>query len=214
MYRLEAENLFAKGKKPAAEKALSRAEKLSENAIRVGADVAETAIARNRLGLCYQVRGAALNTAGDTDGAADLFDKAGALHQDALMTFEDIGDKYRVAQILGDLGEIAFLKGSDHDAVVHLKNSLTLFRQLGSGYHIAKVLVKLGSLGRGEERLGYFSEALTAARRHNRESFGEIGTAIFEAMEEDVPGREKLFADLGPDFDELYGQISELVAAK
>lgn len=212
MYRLEAERAYAVGDAKQANKALNRAEALSEEAIALGADAAETAVAKNRLGLCYQVRGARLNAAGKPDEAVALYDKAEALHQEALATFEENGDKYRVAQIFGDLGTVAVLKGSDHDAVVHLKNSLALFRQMGSSYHIAKMQVKLGALGRGEERLGYFSEALSAARRHNAESFEEIGKAVYEAMDADPNDRENLFSDLGPEFHGLYGRISEEAA--
>jgi transcriptional regulator with XRE-family HTH domain/tetratricopeptide (TPR) repeat protein len=212
MYRLEAERAYAAGDAKQANEALDRAEALSEEAIDVGADAAETAVAKNRLGLCYQVRGSRLNADGKPDEAVALYDKAESLHREALVTFEENGDKYRVAQIFGDLGTVAVLKGSDHDAVVHIKNSLALFRQMGSGYHIAKMQVKLGALGRGEERFGYFSEALSAARRHNAESFEEIGKAVYEAMDADPNGREKLFSDLGPEAHGLYVRISEEAA--
>ncbi|UCE27931.1 MAG: helix-turn-helix transcriptional regulator [Candidatus Coatesbacteria bacterium] len=208
-YRLEAELAYAAGDDKQAAKTLGLAEALCEEAIAVGADAAETAVAKNRLGLCCQVRGAQLDAAGNPEEAVAMYDRAEALHQEALVTFEENGDKYRVAQIFGDLGTVAVVKGSDHDAVVHFKNSLALFRQMGSSYHIAKMLVKLGSLGRGEERLGYFSEALSAARRHNTESFDEIGKAVYEAMDADPAGREKLFSNLGPEFHGLYVRISE-----
>jgi transcriptional regulator with XRE-family HTH domain/tetratricopeptide (TPR) repeat protein len=212
MYRLEAEKAYAASDAKRANEALGRAEALSEEAIDVGADAAETAVAKNRLGLCYQVRGSRLNADGKPDEAVALYDKAESLHREALATFEENGDKYRVAQVFGDLGTVAVLKGSDHDAVVHIKNSLALFRQMGSGYHIAKMQVKLGALGRGEERFGYFSEALSAARRHNAESFEEIGKAVYEAMDADPTGREKLFSALGPEAHGLYVRISEEVA--
>jgi len=208
MYRLEAERAYAVGDANQANKALGRAEALCEEAIAVGADEAETAVAKNRLGLCYQVRGAQLGAAGKPAEAAALYDRAEALHQEALVTFEENGDKYRVAQIFGDLGTVAVVKGSDHDAVVRFKNSLALFRQMGSSYHVAIILVRLGALGRGEERLGYFSEALSAARRHNAESFDEIGNAVYEAMAADRTGGEKLFTALGPEFHELFVRIS------
>jgi tetratricopeptide (TPR) repeat protein len=213
MYRLEAEKLYVDGEVKKAEKNVDVAEELCKEAVAIDADAAETAVAKNRLGLCYQVRGECRAAAGKSEEAANLFDKAEALHHEALSAFEDIGDKYRVAQIFGDLGAVAALKGSDHDAVVHLKNSLALFMQLGSSYHIAKVLVELGLLGRGEERLGYLSEALSAARRHNTESFEEIGKAVYDAMEENPANREKFFSDLGLNFYELYGRISEAAAS-
>jgi transcriptional regulator with XRE-family HTH domain/tetratricopeptide (TPR) repeat protein len=213
MYRLEAEKFYADGNAEKAERDVERAEELCKEAVALDADAAETAIAKNRLGLCYQVRGEYRAAAEKSEEAANLYDKAEALHLEALSAFEDIGDKYRVAQIFGDLGAAAVLKGSAHDAVVHLKNSLALFMQLGSSYHIAKVLVELGSLGRGEERLGYFSEALSAARRHNVESFEEIGKAVYDGMGEDPTNREKLFSDLGLDFYDLYERISEAAAS-
>jgi transcriptional regulator with XRE-family HTH domain/tetratricopeptide (TPR) repeat protein len=212
MYRLEAEEFYADGNTEKAERNVERAEELCKEAIVLDADAAETAIAKNRLGLCYQARGEYRAAAGKLEEADGLYDRAEALHLEALSAFEDIGDKYRVAQIFGDLGAVAVLKGSAHDAIVHLKNSLALFMQLGSSYHIAKILVELGSLGRGEERLGYFSEALSAALRHNVESFEEIGKAVYDAMGEDRTKREKLFSDMGSDFYELYERISKTAA--
>ncbi|UCH78707.1 MAG: helix-turn-helix transcriptional regulator [Candidatus Coatesbacteria bacterium] len=180
--RLEAENLWRAGDSAGAEKALARAKALCREALEVSDDAAETAVAENRLALCLAAEARARAEEGASGPAGDLLAEATQLHKRALAAFEDLGDQYRVAQVLADLGVAASQQGLFHDAILHFKNSLALFQQMGSRYHASKVLVDLGLLSEGGEQLSYFAEALATARGHNDESLAEIAAAVREAL--------------------------------
>jgi len=193
--RLEAERTMAAGEKVAARKTLARAKQLCEEALAVCADPAETAVAENRFGLCLLTESRWLRAGGAEAEAGELLAAAVRQHKRALATFEDLGDKYRVAQVLADLGVAAAEQGLVHDAIIDFKNSLALFQQMGSRYHGAKVLVELGLLSEGEEQLSYFAEALTSAREHNAESLAEIADAVKDALAAGDDARARRFYD-------------------
>jgi transcriptional regulator with XRE-family HTH domain/tetratricopeptide (TPR) repeat protein len=180
--RLEAEELRAAGDAAAARKALEKAKAMCEEAVTVSDDAAETAVAENRFGLCLSAAGRWRREEGAAAEAADLLAEATRRHKRALSAFEDLGDLYRVAQVLADLSVAAAQQGLLHDAIINFKNSLAIFQQMGSRYHAAKVLVELGLLSEGGEQLSYFAEALAAARGHNDESLAEIAAAVKAAL--------------------------------
>jgi transcriptional regulator with XRE-family HTH domain len=180
--RLEAEELMDSGDAAGARKALEKAKAMCEEAVAVSDDAAETAVADNRYGLCLSTAGRWLQEEGAAAEAAESLAEATRRHKRALSVFEDLGDQYRVAQVLADLGVAAAQQGLVHDAIINLKNSLAIFQQMGSRYHAAKVLVELGLLSEGGEQLSYFAEALAAARGHNDESRAEIADAVKAAL--------------------------------
>jgi len=193
----------------AAEKLLARAKELCREAVAVTDDAAETAVAENRYGLCLLTEGRwRLEEGAEAEGRA-LLAEAVQYHKRALAAFEDLGDKYRVAQVLMDLGVAAARQALIHDAIVNFKNSLALFQQMGSRYHVAKVLVELGRLAEGGEQLSYFAEALAAARDHNDESLAEIADAIKAVFGPAGRRRAKRFfveqIALEPKLDALFG---------
>lgn len=176
--RLEAERLMAGGEYAGAKKSLARAAALCERALAVGDDAAEGAVAENRLGLCLFTESRWAAARGEQARAAELVAQAVRRYKRALAVFDDLGDKYRAAQVLLDLGRACAAEGLFHDAIINLKNSLALFQQMGSRYHAAQVLVELGLLSEGEEQLSYFAEALASARDHNTESLAAIAAAV------------------------------------
>jgi transcriptional regulator with XRE-family HTH domain/tetratricopeptide (TPR) repeat protein len=191
--RLEAERAAARGDEAAAHRLLQRARRLCEEAMAGAGDAAERAVAENRLGLCLVTAGRWLRAAGRDAEAAEALAQADRYYRRALAAFEDLGDKYRVAQVLADLGTAAAEQGLVHDAIIHYKNALALFQQLGSRYHGAKVLVQLGGLAEGDEQLSYFAEALTSAREHNDASLTEIAAAVRAFLDAGDAARARAF---------------------
>jgi transcriptional regulator with XRE-family HTH domain len=181
--RLEAEELMRAGEEASARRALAQAKTLCQEALEASDDAAETAVAENRFGLCLFAESRWTGDAGAAEEAADLLSEATRRHKRALAVFEDLGDQYRVAQVLADLGVAAAQQGLVHDAIINFKNSLAIFQQMGSQYHMAMVLVELGLLSEGGEQLSYFAEALGAARNHNDDSLAEVASAVKEALE-------------------------------
>ncbi len=205
--RLEAERAAAAGEKAVARKAIARAKQLCREALAGADDAAEAAVAENRYALCLLTESKWLREAGRDAEAAEMLADAVLQHKRALATFENLGDKYRVAQVLADLGVAAAAQGFIHDAIINFKNALALFQQMGSRYHGAKVLVELGLLSEGDEQLSYFAEALASAREHNAESLAEIAGAIKNALAEANGGRAKRFFDEQAALDPRLGEL-------
>ena len=205
--RLEAEELMAAGDAAAAHKALDKAKAMCEEAVALSDAAAETAVAENRYGLCLSTAGRWLREEGAAAEAADLLAEATRRHKRALSVFENLGDHYRVAQVLADLGVAAAQQGLVHDAIINFKNSLAIFQQMGSRYHEAKVLVELGLLSEGGEQLSYFAEALAAARGHNDESLAEIAGAVKAALLAGDGSRARRFFEEQTAADPAFGRF-------
>jgi transcriptional regulator with XRE-family HTH domain/tetratricopeptide (TPR) repeat protein len=210
--RLEAEELMRSGDEAAARKSLERAKEACREAVTVSEDAAETAVAENRYGLCLFTESRWSREAGAAAEAAELLAEATRRHRKALAAFEDLGDQYRVAQVLADLGVAAAEQGLVHDAIINLKNGLAIFQQMGSRYHQAKVLVELGLLSEGGEQLSYFAEAVAAARGHNDESLAEIAAAVKGALEAGDGRRARQFIDAqiatDPGLEPFFGEAA------
>ena len=207
--RLEAEELMRSGDEAAARKALERAKATCDEAVTVSDDAAETAVAENRYALCLYTESRWLRDAGATAEATELLAEATRRHRRALAVFEDLGDQYRVGQVLADLGVAAAEQGLVHDAIINLKNSVAIFQQMGSRYHRAKVLVELGLLSEAGEQLSYFAEALAAARDHNDESLAEMAAAVKGALAAGDSRRARQFIDEQTAADAELGRLLE-----
>jgi transcriptional regulator with XRE-family HTH domain/tetratricopeptide (TPR) repeat protein len=207
--RLEAEELMRSGDEAAARKALERAKATCNEAVTVSDDAAETAVAENRYALCLYTESRWLRDAGATAEATELLAEATRRHRRALAVFEDLGDQYRVGQVLADLGVAAAEQGLVHDAIINLKNSVAIFQQMGSRYHRAKVLVELGLLSEGGEQLSYFAEALAAARDHNDESLAEMAAAVKGTLAAGDSRRARQFIDEQTAADAELGRVLE-----
>jgi transcriptional regulator with XRE-family HTH domain/tetratricopeptide (TPR) repeat protein len=207
--RLEAEELMRSGDEAAARKALERAKATCNEAVTVSDDAAETAVAENRFALCLYTESRWLRDAGATAEATEHLGEATRRHRRALAVFEDLGDQYRVGQVLADLGIAAAEQGLVHDAIINLKNSVAIFQQMGSRYHRAKVLVELGLLSEGGEQLSYFAEALAAARDHNDESLAEMAAAVKGALAAGDSRRARQFIDEQTAADAELGRLLE-----
>lgn len=207
--RLEAEELMRSGDEAAARKALERAKATCDEAVTVSDDAAETAVAENRYALCLYTESRWLRDAGAEAEATELLAEATRRHRRALAVFEDLGDQYRVGQVLADLGVAAAEQGLVHDAIINLKNSVAIFQQMGSRYHRAKVLVELGLLSEAGEQLSYFAEALAAARDHNDESLAEMAAAVKGALAAGDSRRARQFIDEQTAADAELGRLLE-----
>ncbi|MCP4231163.1 MAG: tetratricopeptide repeat protein [bacterium] len=205
--RLNAVELYEASEPEEAKKLLKKAKSLCEKAVETGRDGPEAAVAKNRLALCLQIRGQWELADGDAETAEGTFAEALDLHQLALNAFENQGDKYRVAQVESDIGLIDKARGLRYDAVVHFKNSLAYFQQLGSRYHTAIVLLQLGLLSEDEERLSYLGEAVNVAKVHNEESLQEVVAAVSEEIVDDAE-REAFFKSGGDDVYSVYREIT------
>ena len=115
-------------------------------------------------------RAAALDGAGVLAETQGDYDRAEALHREALALSRERGDKTGIARALGNLGVVAFDRGDDDQATTLLEESLALAREIGDQLLVATALNDLGSVAykRGDleraERLYQESLAFAGGR--------------------------------------------------
>src|SRR5215212_5239081 len=85
-------------------------------------------------------RAAALDGAGLLAETQGDYDRAEALHREALTLSRERGDTTGVARALGNLGVVAFDRGDDDQATTFLEESLALAREIGDQLLIATAL--------------------------------------------------------------------------
>ena len=125
-------------------------------------------------------RAAALDGAGVLAETQGDYDRAEALHREALALSRERGDKTGIARALGNLGVVAFDRGDDDQATTLLEESLALAREIGDQLLIATALndlggvaYKRGDLDRAEP---LYQESLSLRRRAG--SGSEIARAL------------------------------------
>src|SRR5215217_3162333 len=91
-------------------------------------------------------RASALDGAGVLAETQGDYDRAEALHQEALTLSRDRGDKTGIARALGNLGVVAFDRGEDDRATALLEEGLALARELDDQILVATALNDLGNV--------------------------------------------------------------------
>jgi predicted ATPase len=125
-------------------------------------------------------RATALDGAGVLAETQDDYDRAEALHREALALSRERDDKTGIARALGNLGVVAFDRGDDNQATALLEESLALAREIGNQLLVATALNDLGAVAfnradlEGAERL--YQESLSLRRRAG--SGSEIARAL------------------------------------
>ena len=125
-------------------------------------------------------RATALDGAGVLAETQGDYDRAEALHREALALSRERDDKTGIARALGNLGVVAFDRGDDDQATVLLEESLALAREIGDQFLVATALNDLGAVAfkradlEGAERL--YQESLSLRRRAG--SGSEIARAL------------------------------------
>ena len=125
-------------------------------------------------------RATALDGAGVLAETQGDYDRAEALHREALALSRERDDKTGIARALGNLGVVAFDRGDDDQATALLEESLALAREIGDQFLVATALNDLGAVAfkradlEGAERL--YQESLSLRRRAG--SGSEIARAL------------------------------------
>ena len=91
-------------------------------------------------------RATALDGAGVLAETQGDYDRAEALHREALALSRERGDTTGIARALGNLGVVAFDRGDDDQATTFLEESLALAREIGDQLLVATALNDLGSV--------------------------------------------------------------------
>ena len=108
------------------------------------------------------------------------YDRANALHREALALSRERDDKSGIARALGNLGVVAFDRGDDHQATSFLEESLALAREVGDQLLVATALNDLGAVAfeRGDldRAAPLYQESLGLRRRIG--SGSEIARAL------------------------------------
>ena len=114
-------------------------------------------------------RAAALDGAGVLAETQGEYDRAEALHREALALSRESGDKAGIARALGNLGVVAFDRDDDDQATTLLEESLALAQEIGDQVLIATALNDLGRVAHKRRDLDraerLFQESLTFAGR-------------------------------------------------
>jgi predicted ATPase/class 3 adenylate cyclase len=114
------------------------------------------------------VRATALDGAGVLAETQGDYDRAEALHREALALSRESGDKAGAARALGNLGVVAFDRDDDQ-ATTLLEESLALAREIGDQLLIATALNDLGRVSHNRRNLEQaerlFQESLTLRRK-------------------------------------------------
>ena len=125
-------------------------------------------------------RATALDGAGVLAETQGDYDRAEALHREALALSRERDDKTGIARALGNLGVVAFDRGDDDQATALLDESLALAREIGDQLLVATALNDLGTVAfkrldlEGAELL--YQESLSLRRRAG--SGSEIARAL------------------------------------
>jgi predicted ATPase/class 3 adenylate cyclase len=134
-------------------------------------------------------RAAALDGAGLLAETQGDYDRAEALHREALALSRERGDTTGVARALGNLGVVAFDRGDDDQATTFLDESLALAREIGDQFLIATALNDLGSVSyrRGDlDRAELLYQESLSLRRRARSgseiarSLNNLGAVAFD----------------------------------
>jgi len=134
-------------------------------------------------------RATALDGAGVLAETQGDYDRAEALHCEALALSRERGDTTGVARALGNLGVVAFDRGDDDQATTFLEESLTLAREIGDQLLIATALNDLGSVSyrRGDlDRAELLYQESLSLRRQARSgseiarSLNNLGAVAFD----------------------------------
>jgi predicted ATPase/class 3 adenylate cyclase len=134
-------------------------------------------------------RAAALDGAGVLAETQGDYDRAEALHREALALSRERHDKSGIARALGNLGVVAFDRGDEAQATTLLEESLALAREIGDQVLVATALNDLGIVAqkRGDldraERL--LQESLTLRRQAGSSSeiarsLNNLGAVAFD----------------------------------
>jgi predicted ATPase/class 3 adenylate cyclase len=144
-----------------------------------GRDHLETALAVTASNASV-ARATALDGAGVLAETQGDYDRAEALHREALALSRERDDKSGIARALGNLGVVAFDRGDDEQATISLEESLALAREIGDQLLVATALNDLaavaferGDLDRAES---LYQESLGLRRRSG--SGSEIARAL------------------------------------
>jgi len=105
------------------------------------------------------------------------FDAARALEEESLAIQREIGDLPSVAQVLNNLGEVAYYQGDYVTARARLEESVAIYRQLGNDWGVSMSVNNLGMVARAE---GNLAEALTRLSEGLviRREIGDMGIAL------------------------------------
>jgi predicted ATPase/class 3 adenylate cyclase len=126
-----------------------------------------------------EARATALDGAGVLAETQGDYDRADALHREALALSRERGDKTGIARALGNLGVVAFDRGDDQ-ATTFLEESLALAREIGDQLLVATALNDLGAVAfdRGDldRAEPLYQESLSLRRR--AASGSEIARAL------------------------------------
>ena len=125
-------------------------------------------------------RATALDGAGVLAETQGDYDRAEALHREALALSRERDDKTGIARALGNLGVVAFDRGDDEQAASFLEESLALAREIGDQLLVATALNDLGAVAyeRGDldRAEALYQESLSLRRRAG--SGSEIARAL------------------------------------
>jgi predicted ATPase/DNA-binding XRE family transcriptional regulator len=117
-------------------------------------DGAEGRTAEAPHGLPARTRAYLLQIAGILAMAQGDHDRAGALHEEAMGVYRDLGHKKGVGASLRELGFVAYERGDYERAVRLHERSLALAREFGTTFGIARSLRALADAVRGQGDLG------------------------------------------------------------
>jgi predicted ATPase/class 3 adenylate cyclase len=147
-------------------------------------------------------RAAALDGAGVLAETQGDYDRAEALHREALALSSARGDKTGIARALGNLGVVAFDRDDDDQATTLLEESLALAREIGDQLLIVTALNDLGivdhkrgNLDRAEQ---LYQESLALRRQGGSgseiaRSLNNLGSVAFDR--EDFEVARQLFEE-------------------
>jgi predicted ATPase len=125
-------------------------------------------------------RATALDGAGVLAETQGDYDRADALHHEALTLSRERDDRTGIARALGNLGVVAFDFGDDERAAALLEESLTLAREIGDQLLVATALNDLGAVAYNRGDLdraeSLYQESLSLRRRVG--SGSEIARAL------------------------------------
>ena len=116
-----------------------------------------------------KVRAKALNGAGVLAFGQGDYAGAGALYEESLPLFRQLGSQVGIVGVLGNLGMVSYAQGDYAGARSLFEESLTLYRQVGNQRGIAYALLDLGSVAQNQGDYGgarsLFEESLTLSRQ-------------------------------------------------
>ena len=117
-------------------------------------DASESRTGEAPHGLPARTRAYLLQIAGILAMAQGDHDRAGALHEEAMVVYRDLGHKKGVGASLRELGFVAYERGDYERAVRLHERSLALAREFGTTFSIARSLRALADAVRGQGDLG------------------------------------------------------------